>query len=78
MDPSKEAEEELRRMRRKERERDLQRMEEEVVWPQIAIAVAVIVALWALNKFLEGEVRKMETIEYRQEQLKKQQKFQEM
>lgn len=70
MDPSKEAEEELRRQRRREREQDMERMEREVIWPQIMIAVMVIIALWALNKFLEDEIRRQETIEYKQEQLK--------
>lgn len=70
MDPSKEAEEELRAMRHFQREHDMERMEREVIWPQIMIAVAVILALWALNKYLEEEVRRQETIEYKQERLK--------
>ncbi len=70
MDPSKEADEELRRMRHKQREEDLERMEREVVWPQIMIAVLVIIALWALNKYLEDAVREKETIEYKQQQFK--------
>lgn len=63
MDPSKEA-------RKQEREQDMERMEREVIWPQIMIAVMVILALWALNKYLEDEVRRQETVEYKQERLK--------
>lgn len=70
MDTSPEAEEELRRQRHREREEDMERMEREVIWPQIIIAVMVILALWALNKYLEEEVRRQETIEYKQERLK--------
>ena len=70
MEPSRDAEEELRRQRHREREKDMERMEREVIWPQIMIAVMVIFALWALNKYLEEEVRRQETIEYKQEQLK--------
>lgn len=70
MGTSPEAEEELRRQRHREREEDMERMEREVIWPQIMIAVMAIFALWALNKYLEEEVRRHETIEYRQEQLK--------
>ena len=68
MDPSIQAEEELQRIR--QREEDMRRMEEEVVWPQVVIVAAVLFALWIADKWLHEEVRKQETIEYKQEQLK--------
>lgn len=64
---SPEAEEELRRM---ERENDLHRMEEEVVWPQIVIAISIVVVLWALDKvFIEPSVKEQEKVEYKQKRL---------